>query len=124
MLLLDGDVAIDPLDFDRMLRAIESNPLAVNTAPVILWPVSTHTEGWVWGHGRNGRYTAVDYSENLDVFTFCFTYLPRALIEYCIEDGMDTWKFPDVDRLVCEAARDTGVKVNLVRSVSPKHLNY
>lgn len=124
MLLLDGDVAIDPFDFDVMLQAVGSEPHLVHTAPVRLWPVSTHVDNWVWGHGIEGKYRQVDRSYQLDVFTFCFTYLPRELIERCIFEEMETWCFPDVDRNVCKWAKHVGIKVNLVRQATPKHLNY
>ena len=124
MLLLDGDVAIDPYDYDVMLEAIGKEPELIHTAPVRLWPVSTHVDGWVWGHGIEGRYRQIDRTYQLDMFTFCFTYLPRQLIEFCISGGMADWCFPHVDRNVCREAKELGTKVNLVRKATPKHLNY
>lgn len=125
MLLLDGDVAIDPHDYDRMLKAIDTAPEVVHTAPVKLWPISTHLKNWVWGHGRNGRYSQDNPADDeLDTFTFCYTYLPRKLIEACIDKGLSTWAYPGVDRNVCEVARSIGMPVRLVRDCRPKHLNY
>ena len=123
MLILDGDVAIDPEDFAQMLTAVGAAPGAVHTAPVRLWPASTHLKTWVWGHGR-GRYSNVWYEEGLDTFTFCFTYLPRTLTEACIGAGMAEWHYPHVDRNTVRQARQLGLTVNLVQDCSPKHANY
>jgi hypothetical protein len=125
MLLLDGDVAIDPLDQEHMLKAIDKEPHnVVHTAPVILWPVSTHLEYWVWGHGGNGRYTQVDNNTDLDMFTFCYTYLPRKLVESCVENGLAQWTYPTVDYNVCKEAKSIKMGINVVRDAKPKHLNY
>lgn len=124
MLLLDGDVAIDPYDFEMMLKSIDAYPSDVHTTTVKLWPVSTKYDTWVWGHGRDEFYTQRDYSDKLDMFTFCFTYLPRRLIEYCIESGLAQWQFPLVDKNVCTHAKKLGVPIRIVRAASPKHLNY
>ena len=123
MLVLDGDVVIDPRDWDLMLAAAGKRPGIVHTAPVRLWPVSTHKDGWVWGHGR-GQYSSDDVRDGIDTFTFCFTYLPRALIERCIEAGLDEWQYPAVDRSVVREARAAGLTVNVVRDCQPKHINY
>ena len=66
--------------------------------------MSTHRSSWVWGHGE-GDYSAKD-TDTPDVFTFSFTYLPRQLVEECIETGLATWRYPGVDRQVCEVARE------------------
>jgi hypothetical protein len=125
MLLLDGDVAIDPLDHEHMIQAIDKEPHdIVHIAPVLLWPTSTHHGTWVWGHGRNGRYSQEDTGEDLDTFSLCYTYLPRKLIEACIEHGLPAWTYPHVDRNVCTQARSLKMPVNLVRGANPKHLNY
>lgn len=125
MLLLDGDVAIDPIDHEHMLKAIDGEPdNVIHTAPVVLWPVSTHLGSWVWGHGSNGQYSQADHDDGLDMFTFCYTYLPRKLIEACIEQGLDEWTYPAVDRTVCKVARSIGMPVHVVRDAKPKHLNY
>ena len=124
VLLLDGDVAIDPLDHRHMLKAIDQEPDVVHTAPVLLWPVSTHLQDWVWGHGSNGRYSQKDKNADLDMFTFCYTYLPARLIRSCIEHGMAEWKYPTLDNKVCQEARSIGMEVRVVRDARPKHLNY
>jgi hypothetical protein len=122
MLILDGDVAIDPLDHAVMFTAIGDEPDAVQVAPVKLWPISTHRKSWVWGHGQ-GDYSQLGMDEP-DVFTFSYTYLPRALIEACIEAGMEDWTYPGVDRHVSEVARESGIPVRVVWDASPKHLNF
>jgi hypothetical protein len=123
MLLLDGDVAIDPHDFDHMLAAIDKRPGAVHTGLVRLWPVSTRLDRWVWGHGRDG-YSRQLNPGVLNTFSFCFTYLPRALIEHCIEQGMEEWRYPHVDVNTCKAARELGIQVHLAAEVRPVHLHY
>jgi hypothetical protein len=125
MLILDGDVAIDPHDHQHMLQAIDKDPHnTIHTAPVILWPTSTHTDSWVWGHGTGGHFTQDDTDDNLDTFTFCYTYLPRRLMEACLTSGLTEWTYPGVDGKFCHQARTIGTPVNVVRSASPKHLNY
>jgi len=123
MLCLDGDVAIDPVDHDAMFAAIDKEPGAVHVAPVKLWPTSTHLDGWVWGHGQNARFSAKDPSHP-DCFTFCFTYLPRCLLELCIKAGMDEWMYPGVDKKVSEVARGFSIPIRVVRNCQPKHVNF
>jgi hypothetical protein len=119
MLLLDGDVAVDPLDLAAMRAAIDAEPTAVHVAPARLWPVSTGQRAWIWGHGRT-RFSQDD-PDDPDVFGFSFTYLPRALIEGC---ALDRWAFPGVDRRVHQRAAALGIPVRVVRGCWPKHLNY
>jgi hypothetical protein len=52
MLMMDGDVAIDPLDLAAMGDAIAQTPKMVLVGPVRLWPASTMRESWVWGHWK------------------------------------------------------------------------
>jgi hypothetical protein len=122
MLILDGDVAIDPADHAAMFAAIGREPGAVHVAPVRLWPISTHLRSWVWGHGQGGY--SQDETDDPDVFTFAYTYLPRRLIEACISAGMDGWAYPDVDRNTCRCARREKIPARVVRDASPKHLNW
>jgi hypothetical protein len=122
MLILDGDVAIDPADVRAMFTAIDPAPDIVHVAPARLWPISTGQPGWVWGHGR-GRYTQDDHDDP-DVWTFCFTYLPRQLIEACVKTGLETWAYPSVDRRVHQLAAELGVPARTVRGAAPKHLHY
>lgn len=125
MLILDGDVAIDPLDHQHMLKAIDAEPHnVVHTAPVLLWPASTHLNTWVWGHGPNSRYSQEDTDEGLDMFTFCYTYLPRRLMQSCLDNGLTEWAYPGVDKKFCNQARAINMPVRIVRDARPKHLNY
>lgn len=123
MVILDGDVAIDPVDVGAMLAAIEREPGAVHVAPVRLWPVSTKAAGWVWGHGRDNTFTQRDV-EHPDSFGFGFTYLPRDLICAAIKAGLPKWCYPGVDGKVGGIARENGIPVRVVRGASPKHLNF
>ncbi len=122
MLILDGDVVIDPLDHALMLRAVHSEPEAVHVAPVRLWPVSTHLRTWVWGHGV-GAYSQEE-TDDPDIFTFGFTFLPRALIEACIVGGLEEWAYPGVDASVSRVAREQGTPVRVLWEARPVHLNY
>lgn len=124
MLLLDGDVAIDPLDHAHMLDAIHENSAIIHTAPVYLWPISTHVESWVWGFGKNNRYTQNEDDTDLDMFTFSYTYLPRKLIEESIEAGMAEWQYPRVDKNMWKLNKKLGIEVHVVWDADAKHLNY
>jgi hypothetical protein len=122
MLILDGDVAIDPEDYGQMLAAIHVRPDIVHTAPAKLWPASTKRKDWVWGH-----WTAEASQEIEDQawwFTFCFTYLPRVLIEAAIRAGLRSWRYPTCDRKVCETYQTSGLPVHIVKNCFPKHMNY
>jgi hypothetical protein len=122
MLVLDGDVAADPLDKVAMFAAIEEDHRVVHVAPVRLWPASTHRHSWVWGHGR-GDFSQED-TDDPDLFTFSFTYLPLRLIETCIRAGMAGWHYPHVaERMRVESQR-MGMVVRVVRAAAPKHMNY
>jgi hypothetical protein len=120
MICLDGDVAVDHVDLAAMMVAVDADPAAVHVAPARLWPASTHLDGWVWAHGRSGRLSAQD-CDNPDRFTFCFTYLPRALIQGC---ELAAWAYPDVDRKISAAAVAGGLRIKVVREASPKHMNF
>lgn len=120
MLILDGDVAVDPFDVAVMLLAIDADPCSVLTAPARIWPVSTGAPHWVWGHGR-GEFTQEDVDDP-DRFSFCFTYLPAVLIGKCT--GLPEWEFPHVDREVARVARENGIPIRVVDGCSPKHVNF
>lgn len=134
MLILDSDVAIDPVDLNVMVAHIVTDRDAVWTARAKLWPVSTHLPSWVWGH----RKAAPEGASNEDIirqwqtdiddpdwFTFNFTYLPRFLIESAIKRGMKKWHYPNVDRLMHELAKELDIRVRVVRGdCSPKHINF
>src|SRR5690242_10659791 len=53
LLILDGDVAIDPEDHAAMLRAVDERPQLVHVAPVKIWPKSTKRSAWTWSHWRD-----------------------------------------------------------------------
>lgn len=122
LVILDGDVAIDPRDLAAMLAAIELEPKLVHVAPVRLWPVSTKQDRWIWGHGW--RRFSRDDPEQVDMFGFSFTYLPRRLVEACIAEGLADWTYPHVDEYTRRRARALGLGVRVVRAASPKHMNY
>lgn len=122
IVMLDGDTVIDPLDSAIMGDSITEMPNAVHVAPVRLWPHSTKFSTWVWAHGI-GNYTQADVEE-IDMFTFNFTYLPRSLMETCIHRGMKTWRYPHVDHRVVDVARETLTPMKLVKNCYPKHLNF
>jgi hypothetical protein len=121
MLLLDGDVAIDDTDYRAMLAAIDVEPDIVHTAPVKLWPVSTKREDWIWAHWRDepGQYMQHDPLW----FSFCFTYLPRALIEKAHAEGFTTWCYPYVDAQMSRVCQESGIRASVVSGCWPKHLN-
>lgn len=123
MLILDGDVAIDPLDYAAMCEAIDGEPRAVHTAPVRLWPASTQRESWIWGHWCDDG-PSQDYCLAPDRFTFCFTYLPRALLWHARRGGLRSWIFPGVDLRMAETARRFRIPVRIVHGCHPKHMHY
>lgn len=122
MVILDGDVAIDPLDQLAMMKAIIREPAAVHVAPVKLWPKSTQWGGWTWAHHR-GQPTQ-EFIEDPTVFSFNFTYLPRGLLAACKQAGMTRWTFPMCDSQVCTQAQKEKTPVRVVKGCTPKHLHY
>lgn len=124
MLILDGDVMIDPHDWFMMRQAIQMEPDAVQIAPVRLWPVSLgDLPGWAWGHCRDGNFTQ-EMTEDPDFFAFNFTYIPRRVIELAIAQGLKGWQFPNVDTNVSRVARNAKVPMRVVKDCSPKHMHY
>jgi hypothetical protein len=124
MLLLDGDVAIDPLDLAAMGDAIPQTPRMVLVGPVRLWPASTMRPDWVWGHWKAGPGPGQEMVTRPDRFGFGFTYLPRALIERAIRAGLEEWTFPNVDMKMADAARAGRIRARVVEGCHPKHLHY
>jgi hypothetical protein len=122
MVILDGDVAVDPYDLAAMYAAVNTDPAAVHVAPVRLWPVSTKMRAWIWGHGKT-RFSQEDPPE-VDMFGFSFTYLPALLVRSMIRHGLAGWEYPHVDEKARGRARALGLAVNVVRDATPKHLNY
>jgi hypothetical protein len=124
MLILDGDVVIDPYDYVMMYNAIMGDPEAVHIAPVRIWPVSKNDlNGWSWAHCLEGRFSQV-MEMNPDFFSFNFTYVPRRVIELAIGDGLKDKQFPHVDQHMSRSARKAGVRMNVVDACRPKHLHY
>jgi hypothetical protein len=123
MVVMDGDVVIDPLDTAVMLETVGRYPDDVWTAPVRLWPASTQRESWVWGHW-NGQGPSQQPCADPTFFSFCFTYIPRRVIDQAASMGLDRWTFPGVDRRMSLAARAARVPVRVVDGCTPKHLHY
>jgi hypothetical protein len=122
MVVLDGDVALDPADMTAMFEAAAGEPEAVHTALARLWPVSTKRADWVWGHWADVPSQADQ--DNPQWFSLCLTYLPRALIEQCMRAGMKRWAYPGVDHRIAQQAQRMGLTVRVVRDARPCHLNY
>jgi hypothetical protein len=134
-LTVDADVAIDPVDLNTMIQHVASDRESVWVSRVKLWPVSTHFPTWVWGHRKAIPDGITDPQEIMrlwqqdvddpDYWTFCFTYLPRALMEAAIKAGLRTWHYPNVDKNMHELAKAKGFKVRVVRGdCFPKHINF
>ena len=124
MLILDGDVVIDPYDYHVMEQAVMKEPTAVHIAPVRLWPTSkADINGWAWGHCKDNEFTARPTSDP-DFFSFGFTYVPRRVVELAIKAGLKNWQYPVVDQQVSKTARQAGVPMRVVMDCQPKHLNY
>lgn len=134
MLILDSDVAIEPTDMHTMVQHIGSDIHSVWTAPAKLWPRATHLPTWVWGH-RKEPQPSMSHDDTIrlwqtdvddpDWFTFCFTYIPRRLIEMSLDAGLKEWHYPYVDKNMHQLAKQKGVKVRVVRGdCHPKHINF
>jgi hypothetical protein len=124
LLLLDGDVVIDPHDYLMMLTAIHTEPDAVHIGPAKLWPVSLNSlPGWAWGHCKNGQF-GQEMTEDPDFFAFNFTYLPRRVIELAIGKGLKGWQFPNVDTNMSRVAREARIPMRVVKDCHPKHMHY
>jgi hypothetical protein len=124
LLILDGDVVIDPYDYHVMYRAIEKEPDAVHIAPVRLWPISkSDIDGWAWGHCRDNHFTSAP-TPDPDFFSFNFTYVPRRVVELAVKAGLKNWQYPQVDRMMSRTARLAGVPMRVVEDCQPKHLHY
>lgn len=123
MLMMDGDVAVDPNDYKAMTTAIHDNPDSVHVAPVKLWPVSTKKAGWYWGHW-NAIGSMTMETTNINFYGFSFTYLPKKVIVQAIGDGLKKWTYPDDDMRVSRVSIKLKTPVNIVEDSLPKHLNY
>lgn len=134
MLLLDGDVAIDPLDFAAMQAAIGADPGIVHVAPARLWPQSTQQDGWAWAHWDEGHGMSQEWSAAPDRWSFNFTYIPAKVINTASSTGIEIgprkrlklaeWVFPTVDMKMNQVAKNCGVPARIVEDCFPKHLHY
>jgi len=122
MLILDGDVVIDPHDLLMMFRAVTAEPDAVHAAPARLWPKSTMRAAWVWSV-FDGTPTQ-ELPEHPTNTSFCCTFLPKRLIDRCIRYGLKKQRFPGVDTFVSAQAVSAGIPIRIVRDAAPKHLHY
>jgi hypothetical protein len=129
MLILDGDVVIDPQDFILMAGAIGREPSAVHVGAARIWSASkpelatAALDGWSWAHWAKAP-THDLVTEGIEFFSFNYTYLPAALVEAAIKRGLRGKMFPGVDAFVSRVARETRTPVRVVAGASPKHLNY
>ena len=123
MLVLDQDVALDPHDYKMMLQSIDRYPDDVSLAPVKIWPVSTKRPDWVWGHATEEDRSQISH-DNPKYFSFCFTYLPKRLINACIKAGWENWDYPGADTPVALKAFVMGIPKHVVKDCMPKHMNY
>lgn len=124
MLMMDGDVAIDPLDLAAMGDAIGQDPAMVLVGPVRLWPASTMRPSWVWGHWTAGPGPTQEMITEPDRWGLGFTYLPRRLLELAAAAGLKQWTFPNVDVRMSDVARRHGIRARVVEDCHPKHLHY
>jgi hypothetical protein len=123
MLIIDGDVAIDPLDLSNMLAAIHHHDKMVVVAPARIFPISTKRSEWSWAHWSVKASKEME-TKNIRWFSFNFTYLPRRVIEQALTDNLVAWTYPSVDKRMSDAAFKAGVGVYVAESVYPKHLNF
>ena len=124
LLILDGDVVIDPCDYIHMYAAIQQEPTAVHIAPVKLWPISKNDlGGWSWGHCKDNNFTQ-EMTLDPDFFAFNFTYVPRRVIDLAVKAGLKNWQFPHVDQGMSRVARQAGVRMRVVEACQPKHVHY
>lgn len=122
MLILDGDVAIDPGDYSAMLQSVHEAPHLIHVAPVKIWPVSTKRAGWIWAHWRDEPGQRLELAPRW--FSFGFTYIPRELIVQADRIGLRKWAYPGVDKQMSEVAQCYGIHARVVTGCWPKHMNY
>lgn len=118
-LILDGDVAVDLADVAAMNQAIASDPARVWVGAARLWPSTSGQDDWVWAH-RTGPFGQELVTEP-EYFSFCFTYLPRPLME---NPALSGWTFPTVDVHMSRAARRLGIPAAVAPGCWPKHLHF
>lgn len=123
MLIIDGDVAIDPIDYQNMLSAIHYHHDMVVVAPARIWPASTKRKDWSWAHWSVEPSQKLE-TENIRWFSFNFTYLPKKVLKQALTDGLRRWTYPVVDKSMSTAAFDAGVPVFVAEDVHTCHLNF
>jgi hypothetical protein len=124
MLVMDGDVQIDPLDLGAMGDAIAAAPGNVLVGPVRLWPASTMRPSWVWGHWRSPHGPSQEMIMNPNRWGFGFTYLPRRLLAAADAAGLREWEFPNVDMEMSQLAARRRIPARVVQGCHPKHMHY
>jgi hypothetical protein len=123
MVILDGDVAVDPLHVAQMHDAIVSDPAAVHVAAVKLWPASSLAPAWCYSHWDDGG-PGQNPNAVPKWFGFSFTYLPAALIERCVKDGLKGWTYPNCDACVSQRAQALRLRCVTVPGCFPVHLHW
>lgn len=120
MVLMDGDVAIDPLDVRIMQICIMESPKAVLTAPIRLW----YGGDWYWSHrGADNELDKFD-PDAISFFSFGFTFLPKALLDKAAETGIASECYPYVDEFMSNLAMTMGLEIKLADGCTPKHMHF
>lgn len=120
ILIMDGDVALDPLDIHIMRIYIGESPDAVVTAPIRLW----YEGEWFWSHRGAANLLNTEEPDEIHFFSFGFTYIPAALIETAGDAGLHSESYPYVDEFVSKVAMKMGLKIILAEGCTPKHLHF
>ena len=126
----DGDVTIDEMDYRVMLSSIMEDPEAIWTAPVRIWPHRTNFPDWIWSHRRDlrpGDDPLTEWQKDTDdpdLWSFGFTYIPARLMNTAIDNGLEEWVYPKVDVEMSLLAKKEDIPCKVVRGdCHPKHLS-
>lgn len=121
ILILDGDVAIDPGDLSAMLTAIEEAPLSVLTTPMRVW----YDGREYWSHrGRDGELHNGPIQGPIHYFSFGFTYIPRELMTKAVNEGLALQVYPYVDEWLSKYAVKWNFAIELITGCYPKHMHF
>lgn len=121
ILLLDGDVAIDPYDLASMVAQIEATEgQKVITAPIRLW----YGDEWFWCHRDITNELSKEPELPIKYFGFGFTYLPGILMHAAIKKGLRLTAYPYVDEFMSTVALQIPIDVEIARDCDPKHLHF
>jgi hypothetical protein len=123
IILLDGDVVIDPSDLRFMVQAIEMNPVSVHTAPVKLWTHTARGPMWTWAH-QDERGLSAEPCDNPIYFSFGFTFLPGILMDAAVSGDLRNQIYPYVDEYMSNLAAKNGIGIRVVNDCAPKHLHF